>query len=59
MEVLHDNAGAWTAQNRGSNEMDPLLAAIDALIPNMQRLANKSGRIDRFYRLTLVLVNRL
>ena len=40
-----------------ANEMDPL-AAIDALIPNMQRLANKSGKIDRFYRLILALVNR-
>ena len=40
------------------NKTDPLLAAIDALIPNMQRLANKSGNIDQFYRLILALVNR-
>jgi hypothetical protein len=42
-----------------ADEMGPLLAAIYALIPNMQRLANKSGKIDRLYRLILVLVNRL
>jgi hypothetical protein len=36
--VLHDNPGAWTEE---ANEMDPLLAAIDALIPNMQSLENK------------------
>jgi hypothetical protein len=41
-----------------ANKMDPLLAAIDALIPNMQRLANKSSKIDRFYRLILAQVNR-
>jgi hypothetical protein len=28
------------------------------LIPNMQRLANKSGKFDQFYRLILALVNR-
>jgi hypothetical protein len=36
-----------------ANEMDPCLAAIDALIPNMQGLENKSGKMDQFYRLIL------
>ena len=40
-----------------ANEMDPRLAAIDALIPNMESLENKFGKMDQIYQLILTLLN--